>query len=1332
MKRIFILLGILFSITTVFSQNIIKAEYFIDIDLGPGKGTSIPNVTQGDIVNFSFAVPTNSLSSGFHFLNTRVADVNGVWSRHDTRTFYLSGPVGANTTNIIAAEYFIGPDPGTGGGTPINIGSPGSVVTFPVSIPSPLASGFHSLSIRVKDQEGKWSLFEQRSFYIPPSPVDAPPIVAAEYFFDTDPGVGSASALIVNPTGNIITQTFLVPVPGSLSQGEHIIGIRVKDQQGHWSFFAKDTITVSNSATISCPSNTVVAASAGQCTAVVNNIDPIVAPAGTSYTYTLTGATIGTGTGTASGKTFNAGVTTVTYALNSSPSTNCSFTVTVNSDVTPTVNINASGTEICPGQQVVFTTIPFNGGATPSYQWKLNGNNIPGATNSTYQSTSLADGDIVSVSMTSSLGCANPQSVLSNTIIISVNSSVVPMVSLSTSATTICTGMPVNFTAAPTNGGTSPTYQWKLNGNIIPGATGPTYQSSTLTNGDHVTVIMTSSLACANPQTATITGFTMTVTPTLPPSVQVESPTSICAGELATFYASPGNGGASPSYQWKVNGNNVGSNSDTYSTSSLNNGDIVTVVMTSSLGCSSPQTATSIPSTMTVLPSSPGTVNINASSTTICAGTSVTFNVTSVTIGASYQWKLNGNNIPGATGTTYQSSSLQNGDKIKVIMTQSSPCFSSTQVASNEITMSVNAGAIPSVSIDASATTICTGQSVTFTATPTNGGNNPNYEWILNSNVVGSNSNTFQSSTLHNGDVIKVTMESSLGCANPRNAYSNTIVMTVGSGVTPSVSINASAIDICAGQQVTFTATPTNGGNDPGYQWKLNGNNVGTNSATYQTASLANADTITVVMTSSLGCASSPTATSNSISMDVSTSILPSVSITADLTYICQGELVTFIATPTNGGNPTYQWKLNGNNVGSNSNSYQSTSFANNDSVEVVMTSSLGCASPQAVTSNNIFITVTTAVTPQVSIAASATSVCTGTLVTFTATPTNGGTPSYQWKLNGNNAGIDYYKYENSSLSAGDVISVTMTTTLGCVTASTAFSNSITMTPASSLITYYRDLDGDGYGNAASGTIQSCGATNGYVSNNTDCNDNTAAVNPVAGEVCGNRIDDNCNGNVDENCTEGLPVLQVQTYPAKEGDVGFTTIDVEVKLDRPAISAVTLNYATNNDDAIAGADYVAANGILIIPPGSSSGTIQVKIIGDLLRESNERFWLIFTNPVNVVLPDDPRSRIMIIDNDKGKQNGATTRAEQTPIKEESWKIPNVARRNQPWIIPLIGNYENEVLIMNVQGQIVNRFINYRNQTSVGNISVGVYFYRIRIMENPGQYKYYSGRLLITE
>jgi hypothetical protein len=307
-----------------------------------------------------------------------------------------------------------------------------------------------------------------------------------------------------------------------------------------------------------------------------------------------------------------------------------------------------------------------------------------------------------------------------------------------------------------------------------------------------------------------------------------------------------------------------------------------------------------------------------------------------------------------------------------------------------------------------------------------------------------------------------------------------------------------------------------------------------------------------------------------------------------------------------------------------------------------------------------------------------------------------------------------------------------MTTTLGCVTTSTVVSNSITMEASSSSTTYYRDLDGDGYGNSSSGTIQACGTTAGYSSNNSDCNDNNAAVYPGAAEVCGNGIDDDCNGQTDENCTEGLPVLIVKTYPAKEGDVGFTTVDIEVRLDRPAVSAVRLNYATSNDDAIAGSDYMAANGVLIIPPGSSSATIQIKVIGDLLKESNERFSLNFTNPVNVVLTSDPRCRIMIIDNDKGKVITTAANNGQAPVREEIFKIPTVTKRNQVWMIPQIGNYENEVLIVNVQGQVVNRFVNYHNQTALGNVSTGLYFYRIKIMESPGQYKYYSGRLLITE
>jgi hypothetical protein len=219
-------------------------------------------------------------------------------------------------------------------------------------------------------------------------------------------------------------------------------------------------------------------------------------------------------------------------------------------------------------------------------------------------------------------------------------------------------------------------------------------------------------------------------------------------------------------------------------------------------------------------------------------------------------------------------------------------------------------------------------------------------------------SGTFTSATLSCNTSIQISVNTLTRDYNSSYVTIDNVQITACPVVVPSVSVVASSNSICSGNSVTFTATPTNGGTVPTYQWKLNGSNVGTNSTTYTNSGLINSDIVSCVMTSNASCASPTTATSNSVTMTVTSNVTPSVSITGN-SSISSGNSVTFTAAPTDGGSaPTYQWKLNGTNVGTNSITYSNGELINGDVITCMMTANNTCQITSTGTSNSITMTV--------------------------------------------------------------------------------------------------------------------------------------------------------------------------------------------------------------------------------------------------------------------------------------------------------------------------------------------------------------------------------------
>lgn len=227
--------------------NVIKAEYFIDIDPGFGMANDI-SVTSGvDIADRQIVIPIGNVASGFHNIFVRTKDASESWSVTNKLSFFKVDASSINTTKIIQAEYFIDVDPGFGSATAIPITPSTNIADQQVVVPvSNVSEGFHNLYVRSKDLNGNWSISNKLPFYkVGTTSGNLPNIVKAEYFIDVDPGFGLAKSISVTQAANINNQLVEVDLTG-ITAGFHVFYLRSLDADGKWSITNLDTFTISS------------------------------------------------------------------------------------------------------------------------------------------------------------------------------------------------------------------------------------------------------------------------------------------------------------------------------------------------------------------------------------------------------------------------------------------------------------------------------------------------------------------------------------------------------------------------------------------------------------------------------------------------------------------------------------------------------------------------------------------------------------------------------------------------------------------------------------------------------------------------------------------------------------------------------------------------------------------------------------------------------------------------------------------------------------------------------------------------------------------------------
>ena len=467
----------------------------------------------------------------------------------------------------------------------------------------------------------------------------------------------------------------------------------------------------------------------------------------------------------------NPGTTTINVSVAASGTTdpgafanNVDYTVLVlaNPSIpTLTSNFGSGVIDICQGDSVILTASNVG----DEYEFYRNSALLgPRQTSRTFTTSSLADGDVITVIAYFTTNCGSPASSL-----MTVNVESIPVGSLISDASndTVCEGDDVIFTADDLGANPDPRYAFYLNGVLAQASsTQATYLLSSISADNQVVLARTyatSSSLCFDSDSITLRLNSVSGVN------QIGGATTICAGadpvaltDVSQFV--PDRTGATLSYQWQMRtgtgtfGDIAGATSATYDPGPLNSTTGFRRLIYSTFNgvtcTTSVASASSNIVTITTTPNAAAVVTTDAFNNTVCEGDDLVIDASSTTNAQRYQYYVNGTpqlgTITSTASFTLSSVSFPDNTVLTVrayVGTTTSTCFDDATV-----TIRVNSFSGSSSSIGNSQN-VCSGETpaaFTSLATPTidrlGDGATFTYQWQLRtgsnpfSNILNSNS----------------------------------------------------------------------------------------------------------------------------------------------------------------------------------------------------------------------------------------------------------------------------------------------------------------------------------------------------------------------------------------------------------------------------------------------------------------------------------------------------------------------------------------------------------------------------------------------------------------